>query len=247
MFKIISCGWQCDKVLGGTIQSVLEQRRDDWEMQIMYDLSDDDGAASIAHYGSQDSRIHYVCNENQNYAAHNQYAAVQLLDPDDDDILIWLDLDGDRLAHPYVLDRVAEAYADGRTLLTYGSYQALVSKEPPRILPIPEEVVVQNTYREDALYNGIRVNHLRTMKGRVAKSIPEDAFKWPDGNWYISGQDYIWMISGLERVAGRYKIIPDILMIYNDDNPFADNKMHGQETHKCDLDFMSRPALWPLS
>lgn len=247
MFKIISCGWNCAKFMEQTLSSVRSQTVQDWQQCIIYDLSDDHGADLLRAWTAQDSRYILQCNDQQNYAAHNQFTALQLLDPADDDIVVWLDLDGDMLAYPGALARVAEAYEDGRTLLTYGSYQAMVSKEPPRILPIPEEVVVQNTYREDARYNGIRVNHLRTMKGRVAKSIPEEAFKWPDGNWYISGQDYIFMISGLERVAGRYKIIEDVLMIYNDDNPYNDNKVHDQETHLCDVDFMSRPPLWPLS
>jgi Glycosyl transferase family 2 len=247
MFKIISCGWQCAQFMEQTIQSVLHQKRQDWEMQIIYDLSDDGGEDILWAMDRKDRRIRVMCNDQQNYAAHNQWEALQMLDPDYDDIVIWLDLDGDQLAHPYVLDRLAKAYEDPEVLLTYGSYRAKVSKEPPRILPIPEDVVKSNTYRDDARFNGIRVNHLRTMKGRVAKSIPVESFKWPDGNWYMSGQDYVFMISGLERVAGRYVVIPDVLMVYNDDNPLNDNKVHGQETHQCDLDFMSRPPLHRLT
>jgi hypothetical protein len=243
MFKIISCGWQCAQFLDQTIASVLTQERKDWEMQVIYDLSTDGGECALWAWDRMDRRINVACNDQQNFAAHNQWEALQLLYPEDDDIVIWLDLDGDQFAHPNVLN-VVESYYQDDTLLTYGSYRAVPEPpEPPRIMPYPDDVVASNRYRQDALYNGPRFNHLRTMKGKVAKSIPEDLFKWPDGSWYVSGQDYIFMLAGLERAGGRYKVIPDILHIYNDANPLADNKAHGQETHKCDLDFMSKPPL----
>lgn len=245
MFKIISCGWQCAQFLEQTLQSVYDQTVKDWQCAIIYDKSDDNGADLImkfcdTHPGRWTGRF----NEQQNYAAHNQWEALQILSPTDDDIVIWLDLDGDMLAHPSVLDNLLTAYSDGTPLLTYGSYQAVPEPpEPPRILPYPDDVVASNSYRQDALYNGPRFNHLRTMKGRIANNIPEDLFKWPDGSWYMSGQDYIFMLSGLELAGGRYKVLPEILHIYNDANPLADNKVHGQETHRCDVDFMSKPPL----
>jgi Glycosyl transferase family 2 len=242
MFKIVSVGWQCAQFLNQTLASIVVQTRDDWEVQVVYDLSADNGADLLRAWSSVDPRIKITLNVQQNYAPHNQYEALQKHELADDDIVIWLDLDGDRLAHPDVLQRVSEAYADGTTLLTYGTYRAIPDPgTPPPISLVPNDVVVQNTYRHDALYNGPRFNHLRTMKGIVAKSIPIESFHWrgQPGKWYISGADYLWMISGLERAAGRYQIIPDILVIYNDANPLADNKCHMQETSDCDVDFLN--------
>jgi glycosyltransferase involved in cell wall biosynthesis len=252
MFKIISVGWQCAQFMEQTLQSVEDQIRDDWEMMVVYDRSTDNGAELLADWSNghlPPGKREYLINPDQQYAPHNQYTALQYLNPADDDIVIWLDLDGDMLAHPGVLDRVAQAYADGTTLLTYGTYRAVPDPgTPPPISLVPPDVVARNSYRIDALYNGPRFNHLRTMKGCVAKSIPLASFQWRQqpGNWYRSGADYLWMISGLERAGGKYQLIPDILVIYNDANPLQDNKNNGQETTQCDIDFLNGVPLAPL-
>lgn len=250
MFKIISVGWNCAQFLEQTLQSVVNQTRDDWVHMVVYDCSDDDGRDLILKWHMEDpDKRRYLFRDGQYFAPRNQYEGLEMLGVENDDIVIWLDLDGDQLAHPEVLQRVAEAYDDGVTLLTYGTYRAEPDPgTPPPITYVPADVVAHNTYRQDALYNGPRFNHLRTMKGQVVNSIPLASFQWRQqpGNWYMSGADYLWMISGLERAGGRYKLITEVLVIYNDANPLADNKCHMQETSNCDIDFLSGVPLAAL-
>lgn len=242
MFKIISVGWNCAPFLTQTIMSVQAQTVTDWQHAIVYDKSDDNGMDILLQLAEVEPRILLRLNAQQNYAPHNQYEALQMLAPEPDDIVVWLDLDGDCLAHPKVLQHVADEYADGVTLLTYGTYHANpCPSTPPPISPIPDDVTANGTHRKDALYNGPRFNHLRTMKGKIANSIPVQSFQWRQqpGKWYLSGADYLWMISGLELARERYKLIPEILVQYNDANPYQDNKMHMEETSACDIDFLN--------
>lgn len=246
-FKIVSVGWQCAEWIEQTLRSVEVQTTQDWEIAIIYDQSDDNGAEVIKNWcNSRDPRgryWHYQINEDRRFAVRNQYDAIQMLAPADDDIVVWLDLDGDMLADKNTLRRLA-SYYDDNTLLTYGSYQPVPAVGPPmRIEPYPPRVVRDRSYRAYTLNGGCCFNHLRTMKGIVAKSIPVGYLQWPDGRWYEIGTDYVFMMAGLELADGRYKCIRETLLLYNHANPYADNISHDKAGVSCVIDCLNRPPL----
>lgn len=245
-FKIVSVGWQCAQFLERTLESVEAQTRDDWEIHITYDKSTDNGADLIKEWctGWRDARWHFQLNEDQLFAVQNQYEAIKALDPADEDIIVFLDLDGDELAHPRVLDNLARYYEDD-TLVTYGNYIPVPFADTcPLAIPYPPEVVANRTYRDHILnFNGCCFNHLRTIKGKVWRAIPEDRFKRPNGEWYESGTDYVMMVPALELADGRYKCIEETLLLYNNANPLADYLTHPAETSGNIKDALERPAL----
>lgn len=245
-FKIISVGWQCAQFLERTLESVEAQTRDDWEIMVVYDKSTDDGVEKIVKwYDDHDPmKWHYQINPDQKFAVRNQWEGIAHLNPEDDDIIVFLDLDGDQLAHPLVLEHLAEYYADD-TLVTYGNYQPVPFADTcPLAIPYPPEVVANRTYRDHILnFNGCCFNHLRTIKGKVWRAIPEDRFKRPNGEWYESGTDYVMMVPALELADGRYKCIEETLLLYNNANPLADYLTHPAETSGNIKDALERPAL----
>ena len=249
-FKIISCGWQCAPFIEQTLRSVEQQTRSDWEIFIAYDRSQDSGAEVISRWCANrpnDNRWRYFCYQDQRFAVQNQVEGIRALDPSDDDVIVFLDLDGDRLAQPHTLQRLADYYAD-ETLVTYGSYQPipdLGTCQPAT--PFPDHVTASNSYRSYILGGGNTCfNHLRTMKGKVFWSIPDSYFKWPSGEWYTAGTDYTFMCAAMERAGGRYKCIQETMLFYNHANPHADNIEHPEETGRCVIDSLQRPALSPL-
>ncbi len=246
-FKIVSTGWQCADWIDQTLVSVESQTLSNWDIWITYDPSDDDGAKIIQEWcDTRDERWNYQINPNRRFAVQNQYEAIKSLQVEDDDIVIFLDLDGDRLAHDRVLERLASFYEDN-TLVTYGSYVPVPAVGPPgRIEPYPAQVVRERSYRRFTLDRGCYFNHLRTMKGRIVNNIPLSNFQWDDGQWYQVGVDYVYMMAALELANGRYKCIKETLLLYNHANPLADNISHGQAGKSCVLDCLSRPPLPPL-
>lgn len=251
-FKIISSGWQCADWMERTFRSVENQSLDNWDIYITYDVCQDDGAEVIQKWcNDRDERWNYQINTDQRYAPRNQYEAIQSLRPKDEDVVVFLDLDGDQFAHVDVLKHLSEHYADG-TLATYGSYRAVPEVGAPgHIASFPDDVVQQNSYRQFTLHRGCCFNHLRTMSGRVANSLPIEIFKWDRGplagQWYQGGTDYVVMLSALERAGGRYKYIPEVLVLYNHANPLADNMTHPRESDSCTRNFLEREPLLPLS
>jgi glycosyltransferase involved in cell wall biosynthesis len=249
-FHIISVGWQCASWMEQTLRSVAVQSVDDWQAWVTYDPSDDDGADVLRAWGrsyADDPRWHIRINEDRRYAVRNQYEALAAAQPADDDIIVFLDLDGDRLAHPDVLAHLLGHYADG-TLLTYGSYKAVPDPgtSPPAV-PFPRKVIANSTYRKQMLTGICCFNHLRTMKGRVFNAIPPDHFRFAAGprrgEWYTIGTDYVFMAPALELAGGRHKFITETLLLYNHDNPHADYLTQPVESFSCVQDTLHRPPL----
>lgn len=252
-FKIISAGWQCEPYCLSTLKSIANQSLDNWDLCIVVDPSTDGTEDVVREWASKqegDNEIILLFPEEQQRAVRNQVEALQALAPEDDDVVIFLDLDGDRFAHRHVLRSLGGYYQDG-TLVTYGNYRPIpanVNCQGPK--PYPDEVVEANSYRKFTLTVYCAFNHLRTMKGIVANSIPMSQFRFchgPDrGRWYTAGTDYAFMMSGLELAGGRYKCIEEVLCLYNSGNPHADHKEHGKESTRNHMDILRQPPLKPL-
>lgn len=253
-FHIISVGWQCAEFLERTLESIERQSVDDWRSWIVYDPSDDNGALVLTDFllsRPTDGRWHVHINTDRRYAVRNQYEAIVAAEPADDDIIVFLDLDGDQLAHEHALRSLQEAYADG-TLLTYGAYRPVPDPGTTSpAVPFPDDVVASNGYRRHMLRGGgCCFNHLRTMSARLVKAIPVGHFHWAKGpkrgQWYDAGTDYIFMVAGLELAGGRYKCLDEVLCLYNHANPNADYLYHPAEANACTQDYLRRPSLRPL-
>jgi hypothetical protein len=246
-FKIISVGWNCQDWIDQTLRSVDEQTRTDWEIAVFYD-GGDHGRKQIFEWVKPRSAKAQCCfNAEQHFAVRNQYEGILALNPEPEDIIVFLDLDGDQLAHPGVLQRLDDYYADN-TLLTYGSYRPIPdpgTTTPAQ--PFPADVIAKSSYRQHFLRGGrCCFNHLRTMKGKVFNAIPPEYFKWPDGRWYDAGTDYLFMLAGLELAAERHKYINETLLFYNHANPHADNLSHPAVTNACVEDILRRSPLGRL-
>lgn len=251
MFKIVSVGWDCEQFIEQTLASIEAQSRTDWEVQIVIDPSGDKTADLAQQWcDARDDRWNCTVNSEQRFAVRNQVDAIDRMSPNDEDIIVWLDADGDRFAHPGVLDRLAQEYDSGDVLLTYGSFLPVPeNKGWVQAKPFPKQVVRSNSFREHILNVECCFNHLRTMKGVVYRNIPRSHFHWskrPDV-WYDGGTDYIFMVAGMELAGERYRCIDEVLCLYNNANPNADYLKRSIESSLCSQDYLrKRTALQPL-
>lgn len=248
-FQIVSVGWNCAPFAERTLESILAQSFDDWRVRIVVDPSGDGTEEVVEKWleAHPDDRFSTQFNKRRQFAVRNQVEALEALDPDDDDIIVWLDLDGDQFAHKDVLARLRKYYRDD-TLLTFGSFRPVPqSGEFSQARPFPREVIASNSYRDHILNVSCCFNHLRTMKGVVYRNIPPDHFRWLSGKWYEGGTDYIFMCAGLELAGSRHRYIKEILCLYNNANPNADYKVRGTQSSKCTVDYLKRPSLQPLT
>ena len=254
MFKIVTTGWNCVEFAEQTLRSIEDQTCRDFQVSIAYE--------SATPYGSGEGeklldiitqvaigQVLVEIREPGHYLhdVHTRYEATMATEPEDDDIIVTLDLDGDTFAHPDVLAHLLDYYADD-TLLTYGNYEP-VPPDPgcPPVLAYPEDVVAARSYRA---FREVRFNHLRTMKGRVFKAIPPEQFQFAagpkKGQWYTKGNDVEFTFCGLELVGPRFKVIDEVLLHYNSINPNSNWRIAPRETDECIADFFNRPPLEEL-
>lgn len=261
MFKIICAGWNCARFVTDTLESIDMQGRRDFEVMITYEGdANDPGFDIISDWINSKNRMsfatrwekqgHYhsvfrVGQENFLYGTKARYDAIQMLNPNDEDVIIWLNIDGDRFAHWRVLDRVWDAYADGFPLLTYGNFETVPRIAAPLFaLPYDNAIIANRSFRSAPF----RAADLRTMKYKVFKEIPIDQFQWNSyssiGNgWYTKIDDMTSMIPALELVGIRHRYIEEVLMHYNTLNPYSGTQIAPEETHACDVDFRSKQPL----
>lgn len=253
-FKIVSAGWQCAQYAERTLGSIAAQNQTNWDLGIVVDPCDD-GTADVVEAWVDDymagssgpNTITLTANTERHGAVRNQYEMIMRLRPHKEDVIVFLDLDGDQLAHPDVLAHLEQYYADG-TLVTYGNYRPVPDDpgcQPPR--PFPDDVVRGRRYRKYLQSVYCAFNHLRTMKGKVFDAIPLDQFMWHRGphagEWYPAGTDYAFMAAALEVADGRYRCVDEVLCLYNAANPQADWRRHGELSSACHQDILRRRPL----
>lgn len=136
LVSIITPMYNGAKYVSQTIDSVLAQTYEDWEMIIVDDGSKDDSAQIVKTYIEADSRIKLICQENQGSAAarnnalrHASGRFVCFLDADD----LW---DKNFLKHQLHFLREKDA------ALVYASYQRINEKNREILKPfiVPERV-----------------------------------------------------------------------------------------------------------
>lgn len=254
MFKIISTGWNIHPdFIETTLRSIGKQSRDDYHISIAYEATGHDDPAVRQIYNCIDRYLvksgHVIIRYPEDgylFDVRNRYEATMAAEPEDDDIIVTLDLDGDSFTHPDVLGRLHDVYSDPSILLTYGSYRPIpFDAGCEQASEYPPEVVAERSYRR---FGRVYFNHLRTMKGKVFNAIPVDQFQYSAqserfGQWYTKGNDVEFTLSGLELVGPRFAVLPDILMDYNSVNPNSAWRIASGEINDCVLDFMARPPL----
>jgi teichuronic acid biosynthesis len=77
LVSIITPTYNCGRFIAETIESVLAQSYQDWELIISDDCSTDDTVEVIRPYLERDARIRYICNERNSGAAVTRNAALR--------------------------------------------------------------------------------------------------------------------------------------------------------------------------
>lgn len=244
-FRVISVGWDCADWLENTLASIEAQEIQDYTVMVVDDATEDPRQAErIARWCDlRGPRWQYQINTERKFAVRNQVEGIRAMNPDPDDVIVWLDLDGDQLAHPQVFNTL-KAYYEGAIDLTYGQYRPVPNMGTSTFAsPYPAEVVADGSYRKFTLTHGCRFNHLRTMRAKIFQQIPEREYKDDAGEWLTAGADYVMMMCGLELACGRYACIPEVLMLYNHAQPHPDNQYHPKTADAANELILSRRSL----
>jgi glycosyltransferase involved in cell wall biosynthesis len=241
-FLIVSAGWKCWPWIQQTVESIDAQEYRNFSVVLADDHSED---AELALYMTQTAmdRRGWACLVQQEHKGtlRNQVEAIRLMKPDPEDVIVFLDADGDHFAHEHVLDRLVEAYADGSKVVysMYEPYPPSPGSQQSR--PHPPEVIRSNNYRAFTARAGHHWNHIRSFKAELFYGMDDSDFTDDDGNWFMGAPDSALMFPALELARGKVKFFPEVLMRYRADHSQSDWVLHAREIDRAHDIILSRP------
>lgn len=219
-FIIIMPCYNVEKWVALNILTTKHQSYSNFECHIINDGSTDNSEKEILSAIGDDNRFFYYKNkENTGSSIYSYYKTFHTINPDNDDIVIWLDGD-DWFSSVFVLQYLDQFYNSTKCWMTYGTYQMFPSGQDGshQCVEIPEEVHTQNAYRR-----WLHVySHLRTHKAFLFKKLTnQDLIDSRTGNFYTEATDcsYLFSLAELCGSAERIRLIDDILLVLNRSNP----------------------------
>ena len=222
-FKIITPFYNCKEWIAKSINSIRRQAYNNFECVLIDDISTDGSAEVVEKEIAGDGRFTLIKNDNKRYALGNIVRTIEDLNCDDEDVIIVLDGD-DWLPSRNVLSKLNDSYTG--CLMTYGSYALSPGgQRGPEPSEYSQEVIKSNSFRQDQW----RASHLRSFKYKLWKNINLDDLKDEDGDYYKMTYDQAIMLPLLEMAAERSKYIPEIMHIYNKNNPLNVDKNKAEQ------------------
>jgi glycosyltransferase involved in cell wall biosynthesis len=237
MFRIVVVTYNAETYIDKCLQSIQTQDHKVFRCIIIDDVTTDrtnDRARAVV---GEDHRFVIHRNEVRAGALLNIRQAINMMEPDDEDVIVTVDGD-DWLEHTRALSRIREAYDDPKIRLTFGTLRC-VSNNGLFCAPYPEDVIRERRYRE---YQW-NASHPRTFKYELWRKIrPEDFVDPATGKHWWMTWDQAMMFPMLEMCEpGEFCHIPEVLYAYNDVNPLNDNRVDAQLQRDCEARIRAMP------
>jgi glycosyltransferase involved in cell wall biosynthesis len=225
------------------LDSVINQEYENYRIIYIDDNSSDGTVSKVAQYIKDKgcaARCTLIANKSNAGAMANIYNAVHTC-AHDDEIVITLDGD-DWLAHNGVFEVINKAYADPQVWMTYGNYTHWPQQSFGSTCgELPQVVIDQHAYRRYPW----KTSHLRTFYAWLFKKIKKEDLCDTAGFYRVTW-DQAFMFPMLEMAAGRWHYIPDILYVYNVQNPLNDFKVRLRQQLAAEREIRSKTPYQPL-
>jgi len=234
-FKIIVPFYNVEEWIRITLRSVQLQDYENFECILIDDVSTDNSRNIAQELVGNDKRFKIIENKTKKYVLKNVCNAIELSNPDREDVVVILDGD-DWFAGGNVLSTLNETYNKEKCWLTYGSYMEYPSRMKGKFAQkIPEEIISRNLFRESPWMT----SHLRSWKYGLWEHVDQKrSFIEPDpidnNNHFSFCWDLAYMFPLLELAGNKVHYIPDVLYVYNRQNPLNVDKIEHQTQLKME-------------
>jgi len=201
------------------LDSLIMQKYENWRAIYIDDKSPDGTGELVKEYIKKHNLEHKIIliqNQERCGALANLYTTIHACP--DSAIIATLDGD-DRFAHENVLSQVNKVYDYFNVLMTYGCYIDSSNYTTSCCADYPQEVVQANSFRKHRWIT----SHLRTFYAGLFNRIKKEDLT-RNGQFFPVAWDLAIMFPMLEMAGERYKFIPEVLYIYNNENPLADHR-----------------------
>jgi glycosyltransferase involved in cell wall biosynthesis len=220
-FVVVIASYNNERWCRRNLESVLTQQYPQFRVIYIDDASSDDTVRLVDEYlaeSGEAERVEFICNDVRVGPVANIDRAVRSCDPND--VIVLVDGD-DFLAHRQVLTRLDTIYRDPDTWVTWGQFTRFPTGPGGFCEAIPPEIVSANAYRDYAFVS----SHLRTFYAGLYHRIRLIDVQDHDGKFFVIAGDVAQMFALMEMAGPRGKFIPEILYVYNRENPLNDDKL----------------------
>lgn len=203
------------------LTSIAEQQYPHFHLYYINDCSTDETPQLVKNFLNSSSlkeRSTFIDNKERKGALANFYDVIHQIDPHT--VIVCVDGD-DWLAHPHVLQRVAQAYQNPQIWLTYGDFDS----DPPGLRGFCDEIPlhISKTLRF-RIYPWVS-SHLRTFYAKLFQRIRKEDLLH-EGAFFFMAADIATMFPMLEMASeGHFQFINEVLYIYNIQNSISDIKV----------------------
>lgn len=212
------------------LDSAISQDYPDYEI-VFLDAESNDGTYELAKaYEDKFDNIQVLQNEQRKYQGENIRIGTELSQPKS--IIITLDGD-DWFPHKNVLLRVNKEYEKHGCWLTYGTYVEFPHRDVSmHYHEYPFDVRENKKFRQHRWLG----SHLRTFRRELFLKINSKDMKDPKTGDYVSmAPDLSFMWPMLEMCGtDKSRYIPDILYVYNRENPMNESKQSQSEINRIE-------------
>lgn len=252
-FLLVSASYQCTEWVNRCLDSVLSQTYPHFRMVMVDDCSTDGTLERARARVGGDPRFQVLGNTDRRFPLANIVRASAEVGGEPEDVLVVLDGD-DWLAHPRVLERLAEVYADPEVWLTYGSHQLRVPparrdrwlrrKVRGKVYRYPAPVSELGAYR----YYDFIAAHLRSYRRFLWEALRDEDLRDSDGAYYRAAADAVTMWPMLEMATPKHwRYLDETLYIYNNQHSLSENRPGSRpEQLRVALKVRAKPPYAPL-
>ena len=209
-------------------ESAINQDYPDFEIVFLDAQSNDGTYEKALAYEADNVRV--LQNEKRKYQGENIRIGTEMSQPGS--IVITLDGD-DWFPHNDVLARVNAEYKKHDCWMTYGTYEEFPYRDiSAHYHEYPLDVRQNKTFRSHKWL----ASHLRTFRRELFLKINPEDMKDPTTGDYVSmAPDLSFQFPMLEMCGTeKSRYIPDILYVYNRENPMSESKIRQSEINRIE-------------
>lgn len=212
------------------LDSIIKQTYSHFEIIYIDDCSTDQTGQLVEAYIKQNhlhDKIRVIHNKKRLGAMENWYNTIHSCA--DHKVIVSCDGD-DHFYSITALEKIANAYADKTTWITYGQYQNYPDNNIGICRPFPHYIIQHNLFRQYPFVS----SHVRTFYAGLFKRINVKDLKYKN-KFVPVACDLALMMPMLEMASKNHiTFIADVLYIHNEANPINDYKVRLNQFHKVE-------------
>ena len=223
MMILVSAGRNGEDFLLDWHASILKQSHKEFAVLAIDDGSTDGSAEIMGHLVMPGLTILREPDDRRWGLYNKSVAILEEMEPDDDDIIVSVDLD-DFLLTTFALETVARIFRDPEVWLSYGGILPMVGKWDSKSVAGPMD------WKLPPRKQSWKATSIRAWRWFLMKNISKKDLQNGAGNWLKFPEDRITMYPMLE-MAGRDHVhcySGPAIYGYNDGNSESDRKVNAQ-------------------